>query len=157
MILAGAIVTTSAGNKQSLFTISRGVSSTEFGDLETLCKAVVKEKQPFERLEVSKETLLKMFKVRGTVNTPICRQHIFRLCCSMSYGNVFDVLKLFKTGNTVCEGHTCACVQRSCPVQHNKTNVFLSFSTTNSSVAFWMRRSPPPLPRSTGLLLIRKN
>ena len=41
----------------------RGVSSTEFGDLETLCKAVVKEKQPFERLEISKETLLKMFKV----------------------------------------------------------------------------------------------
>uniref|UniRef100_A0A665VTJ4 threonine--tRNA ligase n=1 Tax=Echeneis naucrates TaxID=173247 RepID=A0A665VTJ4_ECHNA len=40
----------------------KGVSSTEFGDLETLCKAVVKEKQPFERLEISKETLLKMFK-----------------------------------------------------------------------------------------------
>lgn len=46
------------------FTVSRGVSSAEFGDLETLCKAVVKEKQPFERLEISKETLLKMFKVR---------------------------------------------------------------------------------------------
>lgn len=45
------------------FLISRGVSSTEFGDLETLCKTVVKEKQPFERLEVTKETLLKMFKV----------------------------------------------------------------------------------------------
>lgn len=44
---------------------SRGVSSTEFGDLETLCKTVVKEKQPFERLEVTKETLLKMFKVRA--------------------------------------------------------------------------------------------
>lgn len=43
----------------------RGVSSTEFGDLETLCKTVVKEKQPFERLEVTKETLLKMFKVRA--------------------------------------------------------------------------------------------
>lgn len=45
--------------------LSRGVSSTEFGDLETLCKTVVKEKQPFERLEVTKETLLKMFKVRA--------------------------------------------------------------------------------------------
>lgn len=44
--------------------VARGVSSTEFGDLETLCKAVVKEKQAFERLEVSKETLLKMFKVK---------------------------------------------------------------------------------------------
>lgn len=39
------------------------MSSTEFGDLEALCKAVVKEKQPFERLEISKDTLLKMFKV----------------------------------------------------------------------------------------------
>ncbi|KAF3832312.1 hypothetical protein F7725_025977 [Dissostichus mawsoni] len=38
--------------------------NTEFGDLESLCKAVVKEKQPFERLEISKETLLKMFKCR---------------------------------------------------------------------------------------------
>lgn len=46
------------------FFVFRGVSSTEFGDLETLCKSVMKEKQPFERLEVSKETLLKMFKVQ---------------------------------------------------------------------------------------------
>lgn len=41
----------------------RGVSSTEFGELEMLCRSVLKEKQPFERLEVSKDTLLKMFKV----------------------------------------------------------------------------------------------
>lgn len=47
-----------------MFAVSRGVSSTEFGELETLCKAAIKEKQPFERLEISKETLLKMFKVR---------------------------------------------------------------------------------------------
>lgn len=103
MILAGATVTMSAWNKQSMFTISRGVSSAEFGDLETLCKAVVKEKQPFERLEVSKETLLKMFKVRGEVNTPICCQHVLKL----------------KTENTVCEGHTShtVCVKNlPCPV-----------------------------------------
>ena len=31
-----------------------------------MCKAVVKEKQAFERLEISKETLLKMFKVRNS-------------------------------------------------------------------------------------------
>ena len=54
-------------NNVSLSLISRGVSSTEFGDLENLCKAVMKEKQPFERLEVSKETLLRMFKVRGKI------------------------------------------------------------------------------------------
>lgn len=46
--------------------VSRSVSSSEFGDLETLCRAVVKEKQPFERLEISKQTLLEMFKVRVT-------------------------------------------------------------------------------------------
>lgn len=56
-----------------LFAFSRGVSSTEFGDLEALCKGVVKEKQPFERLEISKETLLKMFKVRESTLS-ICFQ-----------------------------------------------------------------------------------
>lgn len=50
--------------------VHRGVSSTDFGDLEALCKMVMKEKQPFERLEVSKDTLLKMFKVRGGAHIP---------------------------------------------------------------------------------------
>jgi len=31
--------------------------------METVVKQIVKEKQPFERLEVSKEDLLEMFKV----------------------------------------------------------------------------------------------
>ena len=46
-----------------LHVVVRGVSSTEFGDLEALCKGIMKDKQPFERLEISKETLLEMFKV----------------------------------------------------------------------------------------------
>lgn len=41
----------------------RGVSSNDFPCLENLCKKIIKEKQPFERLEVKKETLLEMFKV----------------------------------------------------------------------------------------------
>lgn len=41
----------------------RGISSNDFPCLETLCKKIIKEKQPFERLEVKKETLLEMFKV----------------------------------------------------------------------------------------------
>lgn len=41
----------------------RGVSSNDFPCLETLCKKIMKEKQPFERLEIKKETLLEMFKV----------------------------------------------------------------------------------------------
>lgn len=45
--------------------VFRGVSSTEFGDLEALCKGIMKDKQPFERLEISKKTLLQMFKVKS--------------------------------------------------------------------------------------------
>ena len=41
----------------------RAVSSTELPALESACKAIIKEQQPFERLEVSKEALLDLFKV----------------------------------------------------------------------------------------------
>ena len=41
----------------------RNVSQAEFKQLDTIVKKVVKEKQPFERLEVKKEDLLKMFEV----------------------------------------------------------------------------------------------
>ncbi|GAA5833992.1 hypothetical protein JCM5353_008605 [Sporobolomyces roseus] len=40
----------------------RVVQATDYEALETLAKGVVKEKQKFERLEVSKEDLLKMFE-----------------------------------------------------------------------------------------------
>ncbi|XP_065671170.1 threonine--tRNA ligase 1, cytoplasmic isoform X3 [Hydra vulgaris] len=38
------------------------VSTHDFGNLETLIKNVIKDKQPFERLEMKKEDLLKMFE-----------------------------------------------------------------------------------------------
>ena len=41
----------------------RQVSSNDFPQVETLCKSIVKEKQPFVRLEMKKEDLLEMFKV----------------------------------------------------------------------------------------------
>ncbi|XP_077416605.1 threonine--tRNA ligase 1, cytoplasmic [Vanacampus margaritifer] len=41
---------------------NEGVSSNDFTCLEGLCKKIIKEKQPFERLEIKKETLLEMFK-----------------------------------------------------------------------------------------------
>ncbi|XP_071776982.1 threonine--tRNA ligase 1, cytoplasmic [Centroberyx gerrardi] len=41
---------------------NEGVSSNDFPGLENLCKKIIKEKQPFERLEIKKETLLEMFK-----------------------------------------------------------------------------------------------
>ncbi|GAA5858453.1 hypothetical protein JCM1840_001214 [Sporobolomyces johnsonii] len=40
----------------------RVVQATDYDSLETLAKSVVKDKQKFERLEVSKENLLKMFE-----------------------------------------------------------------------------------------------
>uniref|UniRef100_A0A8C5CQZ9 threonine--tRNA ligase n=1 Tax=Gadus morhua TaxID=8049 RepID=A0A8C5CQZ9_GADMO len=45
---------------------SEGVSSNDFPGLENLCKKIIKEKQPFERLEIKKETLLDMFKSSST-------------------------------------------------------------------------------------------
>jgi len=39
------------------------VSSNDYSSLDTLTKSIVKEKQPFVRLEMSKEDLLEMFKV----------------------------------------------------------------------------------------------
>ena len=42
---------------------TRTVSNLDFPHLDTLYKAIVKDKQPFERLEMTKEDLLEMFKV----------------------------------------------------------------------------------------------
>lgn len=42
----------------------RSVSSDDFKGLESVVKNIVKEKQPFERLEIKKEDLLELFKVR---------------------------------------------------------------------------------------------
>uniref|UniRef100_F6QGT2 threonine--tRNA ligase n=1 Tax=Equus caballus TaxID=9796 RepID=F6QGT2_HORSE len=61
-----------------MFIEDRAVSSTELSALEGMCKTIIKEKQAFERLEVSKEVLLEMFKynkfkcriLNEKVNTP---------------------------------------------------------------------------------------
>lgn len=49
----------------------RQVSSNDFSSLETLVKKIIKEKQPFVRLEMKREDLLKMFDVRIYVYTPL--------------------------------------------------------------------------------------
>ena len=46
-----------------MFTPDSQVSNTDFPSIESLMKKIVKEKQPFERLEMKKEDLLEMFKV----------------------------------------------------------------------------------------------
>lgn len=50
---------------------------TDYPNLETLSKAVIKEKQKFERLELSKEHLLEMFKVPLLPNL-ICNINSFQ-------------------------------------------------------------------------------
>lgn len=50
----------------------RQVSSADFNSLETIMKSAVKEKQPFVRLEMSKEDLLKMFEVCLRKDTVRC-------------------------------------------------------------------------------------
>ncbi|XP_030582018.1 threonine--tRNA ligase, cytoplasmic [Archocentrus centrarchus] len=98
----------------------KGVSSTEFGDLEVLCKAVVKEKQPFERLEVSKETLLKMFKynefkcriLNEKVTTPTTTVYrcgpLIDLCRGphVRHTGKIKAMKIYKNSSTYWEGRS---------------------------------------------------
>ncbi|XP_077290790.1 threonine--tRNA ligase isoform X2 [Arctopsyche grandis] len=96
----------------------KGVSSMDFPYLEDLMKSITKEKQPFERLEVSKEDLLKMFsynpfKVRilkekvDTATTTIYRcGPLIDLCRGPHVrhtGNI-KALKVTKNSSTYWEG-----------------------------------------------------
>lgn len=59
-------------------------SPNDFGHLETLFKSIVKEKQPFIRLEMKKEDLLEMFKVH--IHMTVMRLsmwHMTVMCLSM--------------------------------------------------------------------------
>uniref|UniRef100_A0A8C4ZH94 threonine--tRNA ligase n=1 Tax=Gadus morhua TaxID=8049 RepID=A0A8C4ZH94_GADMO len=70
------------------------VSSNDFPGLENLCKKIIKEKQPFERLEIKKETLLDMFKynkfkcriLNEKVTTPTTT--VYRLVHSLAFLNI---------------------------------------------------------------------
>lgn len=48
---------------------SRVVQAADYPALETIAKSVVKDKQKFERLELTKEQLLEMFAVRAFCST----------------------------------------------------------------------------------------
>ncbi|GBM66055.1 Threonine--tRNA ligase, cytoplasmic [Araneus ventricosus] len=45
-----------------MYTDGLAVSKNEFPVIENVCKSITKEKQPFQRLEVSKDVLMEMFK-----------------------------------------------------------------------------------------------
>ncbi|XP_077375767.1 threonine--tRNA ligase 1, cytoplasmic [Festucalex cinctus] len=99
---------------------SKSVSSTEFGDLESLCKMVVKEKQAFERLEVTKETLLKMFKynkfkcriLNEKVTTPTTTVYrcgpLIDLCRGphVRHTGKIKAMKIYKNSATYWEGRS---------------------------------------------------
>ncbi|XP_037547002.1 threonine--tRNA ligase 1, cytoplasmic [Nematolebias whitei] len=98
----------------------KSVSSMEFGDLETLCKAVVKEKQPFERLEITKQTLLEMFKynkfkcriLNEKVTTPTTTVYrcgpLIDLCRGphVRHTGKIKAMKIYKNSSTYWEGRS---------------------------------------------------
>ncbi|XP_077448931.1 threonine--tRNA ligase 1, cytoplasmic [Stigmatopora argus] len=99
---------------------AKSVSSCEFGELETLCKTVVKEKQAFERLEVTKETLLKMFKynkfkcriLNEKVTTPTTTVYrcgpLIDLCRGphVRHTGKIKAMKIYKNSATYWEGRS---------------------------------------------------
>uniref|UniRef100_A0A3Q2YHK7 threonine--tRNA ligase n=1 Tax=Hippocampus comes TaxID=109280 RepID=A0A3Q2YHK7_HIPCM len=103
-----------------MFLDGTNVSSTDFGDLENLCKMVVKEKQAFERLEVTKETLLKMFKynkfkcriLNEKVTTPTTTVYrcgpLIDLCRGphVRHTGKIKAMKLYKNSATYWEGRS---------------------------------------------------
>uniref|UniRef100_A0A8B9KKG7 threonine--tRNA ligase n=1 Tax=Astyanax mexicanus TaxID=7994 RepID=A0A8B9KKG7_ASTMX len=83
-----------------MFLENEGVSSNDFPCLENLCKKIIKEKQPFERLEIKKETLLEMFKVGASCGPLIdlCRGPHVR------HTGKIKALKIHKNSSTYWEG-----------------------------------------------------
>uniref|UniRef100_A0A8C9PXT9 threonine--tRNA ligase n=1 Tax=Spermophilus dauricus TaxID=99837 RepID=A0A8C9PXT9_SPEDA len=102
-----------------MFIGDRAVSSTELSALEDICKTIIKEKQPFERLEVSKETLLDMFKynkfkcriLKEKVDTPTTTVYrcgpLIDLCKGphVRHTGTIKTIKIFKNSSTYWEGN----------------------------------------------------
>ncbi|KAI5237221.1 Threonine--Trna Ligase 2, Cytoplasmic [Manis pentadactyla] len=102
-----------------MFIEDRAVSSTELLALENLCQTIIKEKQPFERLEVSKEVLLDMFKynkfkcrfLNEKVNTPTTTVYrcgpLIDLCKGphVRHTGKIKTIKIFKSSSTYWEGN----------------------------------------------------
>ncbi|XP_053437920.1 threonine--tRNA ligase 2, cytoplasmic isoform X2 [Nycticebus coucang] len=101
-----------------MFMEDRAVSSTELSALENICKDIIKEKQAFERLEVSKEILLEMFKYNkfkcrilnekvNTASTTVYRcGPLIDLCKGphVRHTGKIKTIKIFKNSSTYWEG-----------------------------------------------------
>uniref|UniRef100_A0A8I3RQX5 threonine--tRNA ligase n=1 Tax=Canis lupus familiaris TaxID=9615 RepID=A0A8I3RQX5_CANLF len=102
-----------------MFIEDRAVSSTELSALENICKTIIKEKQPFERLEISKEVLLEMFKYNKfkcrilnekvhTSTTTVYRcGPLIDLCKGphVRHTGKIKAIKIFKNSSTYWEGN----------------------------------------------------
>ncbi|KAF6273384.1 hypothetical protein mRhiFer1_016571 [Rhinolophus ferrumequinum] len=102
-----------------MFIEDRAVSSTELPALENMCKTILQEKQPFERLEVSKEVLLEMFKynkfkcriLNEKVMTPTTTVYrcgsLVDLCEGphVRHTGKIKTIKIFKNSSTYWEGN----------------------------------------------------
>ncbi|KFO27312.1 Putative threonyl-tRNA synthetase 2, cytoplasmic [Fukomys damarensis] len=109
---------TENGFYYDMFIRDRAVSSTELAVLENICKTIIREKQPFERLEVSKETLLDMFKynkfkcriLKEKVNTPTTTVYrcgpLIDLCKGphVRHTGKIKSIKIFKNSSAYWEG-----------------------------------------------------
>ncbi|KAJ1180929.1 hypothetical protein NDU88_006140 [Pleurodeles waltl] len=101
-----------------MFLENKGVSSNEFPLLENMCKHIIKEKQPFERLEISKEVLLEMFKynkfkcriLNEKVDTPTTTVYrcgpLIDLCRGphVRHTGKIKAFKIYKNSSTYWEG-----------------------------------------------------
>ncbi|CAK7294801.1 Threonine--tRNA ligase 2, cytoplasmic [Vulpes lagopus] len=87
-----------------MFIEDRAVSSTELSALENICKTIIKEKQPFERLEISKEVLLEMFKYNKF--KCLCGP-LIDLCKGphVRHTGKIKAIKIFKNSSTYWEGN----------------------------------------------------
>lgn len=72
----------------------RQVSSNDFPGLENSVKRIVKEKQPFERLEMKKEDLLKMFEVHTLYCDAVARTNTIVFYCRKAMAMCDDVFVL---------------------------------------------------------------
>uniref|UniRef100_A0A8C1UGV6 threonine--tRNA ligase n=1 Tax=Cyprinus carpio TaxID=7962 RepID=A0A8C1UGV6_CYPCA len=100
----------------------KGVSSTEFGDLENICRSIMKDKQPFERLEISKETLLEMFK-------DVCFLHT-------------DAIKPLSVMNYYSSSHRCGPLIDLCRGPHVRhTGKIKALKIYKNSSTYWEGRS----------------
>ncbi|KAJ3648608.1 hypothetical protein Zmor_020401 [Zophobas morio] len=111
-----------SGFYYDMYLEEKGISAGDFPSLENLMKSIVKEKQPFERLELKKEDLLEMFKynpfkvriLNEKVDTPTTTVYrcgpLIDLCRGphVRHTGKIKALKVTKNSSTYWEGKSDA-------------------------------------------------